>query len=195
MADRSDELVTNGERARSSHDGAERTRDRTARVETAVDSVCQPLTTRAERVVSGALLSPTGNHSARRRQQFRPGSRGIKSLLGGLQRPRYCTDGGIEERRPTSPATELHLPEHASHLQAAECGWCGAPFPEAAPTLVAHYDPDGELYEVDRICESCDRYGPPHSSRRDRREWAEQLRTTWSRLERLGWWLVEVANR
>jgi hypothetical protein len=89
----------------------------------------------------------------------------------------------------------LHLPEHASHLQVDECQWCEAPFPEAAATLRASYDPDGELYEVEVICDQCDRYGPPQSSRRDRREWASRLETRWSRLERLGWALIRRANR
>ena len=85
--------------------------------------------------------------------------------------------------------------DRVAGLDVDECEWCGAPFPEAAAHLIALYAPDGELYEVEVICSSCDQHGPPMSSRRDRREWASRLETKWSRLERLGWWLIRRAQR
>jgi len=86
-------------------------------------------------------------------------------------------------------------PDQARDLDVGACQWCNAPFPEAGLTLVTRYDPDGDLFEVDVICSKCDQHGPPMSSRRDRREWASKLQNKWSRLERLGWWLIRRAQR
>jgi hypothetical protein len=91
--------------------------------------------------------------------------------------------------------SQTQIPDHAHDIDSSVCEWCDAPFPEAGPTLVARYDPDGDLFEVDVICSTCDQHGPPMSSRRDRREWASKLRNKWSRLERLGWWLIRRAQR
>jgi hypothetical protein len=82
------------------------------------------------------------------------------------------------------------------YLAVDACEWCEAPFPEAAANVIVSFDPDGCHSDTVGVCDSCrEHWGVLSEAKKHRVRAARANKIAMSRLEKLGWRLIERARR